>query len=145
MKVKSPTVNKHPSLPVYNGDDAIPRLIRYCREQGYAKFLLVADENTYPALGQSVQAALQDEGCDVILAILQGEEVIADERYLMRLYQNGAVVDGYLTSDPWRYYPVPDGAKGEFAWTVTVVKVDPAGNVIGLLSPESDPVTIVWQ
>jgi len=28
---------------------------------------------------------------------------------------------------------------------VTVVKVDAAGNVIGPLSPESDPVTIVWQ
>jgi len=77
--------------------------------------------------------------------VLRDASIQVDERYLMRLYLNGAVVDSYLTPDPWRYYPVPDGAQGEFAWTVTVVKVDAAGNVIGPLSPESDPVTIVWQ
>jgi len=77
--------------------------------------------------------------------VLRDASIQADERYWMRLYLNGAVVDSYLTPDPWRYYPVPDGAQGEFAWTVTVVKVDAAGNVIGPLSPESDPVTIVWQ
>jgi len=77
--------------------------------------------------------------------VLRDASIQADERYWMRLYLNGAVVDSYFTPDPWRYYAVPDGARGEFAWTVTVVKVDAAGNVIGPLSPESDPVTIVWQ
>jgi hypothetical protein len=77
--------------------------------------------------------------------VLRDAALQADERYWMRLYQHGAVVDSYLTSDPWRFYPVPDGAKGEFAWTVTVVKMDSAGNIIGPLSPESDPVTVVWQ
>jgi len=47
----------HPNLPVYIGDDALTHLIGFCQEQGYTKFLLVADENTYLALGQSVQAA----------------------------------------------------------------------------------------
>jgi len=40
---------------------------------------------------------------------------------------------------------VPDGATGELAWTVTVVKVDAAGGVIGPLSPESDPAIVIWQ
>jgi len=77
--------------------------------------------------------------------VLRDAAIQADERYLMRLYLSGAVVDSYLTPDAWRYYAAPSGATGEFAWTVTVVKVDAAGNVIGPLSPESDPVTIVWQ
>ena len=77
--------------------------------------------------------------------ILRDASIQADERYLMRFYLNGAVVDTYLTPDPWRYYVVPDGATGEFAWTVTVVKVDAAGNIIGPLSPESDPVIVIWQ
>jgi hypothetical protein len=77
--------------------------------------------------------------------VLRDASLQADERYWMRLYQNGVVVDSYLTPDSWRYYPVPGGAKGESAWTVTVVKLDSAGNVIGPLSPESDPVIVIWQ
>ena len=86
MKEKSLTGNMHPNLPVYIGDDALTHLIGFCQEQGYTKFLLVADENTYLALGQSVQAALQEEDCDVVLALLQGKDVIADERYLMQVF-----------------------------------------------------------
>ncbi|HJW84095.1 MAG TPA: hypothetical protein VJ754_07310, partial [Anaerolineae bacterium] len=63
----------------------------------------------------------------------------ADERYWMRLYApDGSLVDSYITADSWRYYGVPSGSSGSFGWTVTVVKVDAAGNVVGPLSPESD-------
>jgi len=71
--------------------------------------------------------------------------IASDERYLMRLYLNTQVGDAYLTPDPWRFYPVPPGANGTFGWTVTVVKVDAAGDVIGALSPESGQRTVVWQ
>jgi len=77
--------------------------------------------------------------------VLRDASLQADERYLMRFYLNGALVDSYLTPDPWRFYVVPDGATGELAWTVTVVKVDAAGGVIGPLSPESDPAIVIWQ
>ncbi len=77
--------------------------------------------------------------------ILRDFSIASDERYLMRLYAGDSVVDNYLTSDPWRFYPVPPGANGDFTWTVTVVKVDDEGNVIGPLSPESDPWRISWQ
>jgi len=69
--------------------------------------------------------------------VLRGATLASDERYLMRLYSaDGLLVDTYLTSDPWRYYAVPSGANGTFRWTVTMVRVDAAGNVIGPLSPE---------
>ncbi len=77
--------------------------------------------------------------------ILGDAPIKSDERYLVRLYAGSSVVDTYLTSDPWRHYWVPPGATGEFAWTVTVVKVDAAGSVIGALSPESQPWAISWQ
>jgi len=77
--------------------------------------------------------------------ILRGAAIAADERYLMRLYLGSQVVDTYVTSDPWRYYPVPSGANGTFGWTVQVVKVDVAGNLISTLSPESGQRMLVLQ
>ncbi|HLF24886.1 MAG TPA: hypothetical protein VJG32_01005 [Anaerolineae bacterium] len=77
--------------------------------------------------------------------LLRNASIKPDERYWMRLYASGSLVDGYLTSDPWRLYPVPPGAVGTFNWTVTVVKVDAANTVIGPLSPESDAWVISWQ
>ncbi len=77
--------------------------------------------------------------------ILGDAPIKSDERYLVRLYAGSSVVDSYLTPDPWRHYQVPPGATGEFTWTVTVVRVDAAGSVIGALSPESQPWAISWQ
>jgi hypothetical protein len=79
--------------------------------------------------------------------VLRGSPIAADERYLMRTYAStGALADSYLTSDPWRFaVGGPSNAIGTFTWTVTVVKVDTANNVIGPVSPESDPWTITWQ
>ena len=77
---------------------------------------------------------------------LRGASIAQDERYWMRIRTpDGAVVDNYLTSDPWRYYSVPSGAVGAFTWTATVVKVDAANNIIGAASPESDRWTFAAQ
>jgi glycerol-1-phosphate dehydrogenase [NAD(P)+] len=73
------------NLPVYIGIDSIPRLIEYCRQRQFDRFLLVSDQNTYSALGEAVEAALRGEGFDVILALLKGEEVIADEYFLLQV------------------------------------------------------------
>lgn len=72
-------------LPVYIVDDALPPFIAFCRERGLDRFLLVADTNTYPALGQRAEAALREQGWDVRTAILHGDDVIADARYMMQV------------------------------------------------------------
>ncbi|MCL4505703.1 MAG: iron-containing alcohol dehydrogenase, partial [Chloroflexi bacterium] len=71
-------------LPVYIVNDAIPDFIAFCRERGLRRFMFVADTNTYPALGQRAEAALREQGWDVRTAILQGDDVIADARYIMQ-------------------------------------------------------------
>ncbi len=78
--------------------------------------------------------------------LLRSGPIALDERFLMRLYfADGRVADSYLTADPWRFYVVPAGANGSFRWTVTVVKVNSANQVIGALSPESDAWAIILQ
>ena len=72
-------------LPVYLGKETTSELVHYSRERAFDRFMLVADQNTYPVLGQSVEQILRDQGFDVRSVILRGEEVIADERYLMQV------------------------------------------------------------
>jgi glycerol-1-phosphate dehydrogenase [NAD(P)+] len=73
-------------IPVYIGIETIPELLKYCRSQGFDKFLLVADQNTYLAFGKTVEEALKSMGYDVILARLEGKEIIADEYYLTQVF-----------------------------------------------------------
>ncbi len=72
-------------VPVYIGNQAIPEFIRYCKQHGVKEFLLVADENTYLALGKAVEDALHREGMDLVTVVLKGQEVQANEHYLVRL------------------------------------------------------------
>jgi glycerol-1-phosphate dehydrogenase [NAD(P)+] len=74
------------SIPVYIGNDAVSHLLQYCKDQNLEKFLLVSDENTQAVLGDAVQKALLQQDYDVVLAMLSGEEVIADEKYLMQVF-----------------------------------------------------------
>lgn len=73
------------NLPVYIGKETIARLIEFCEEKNYTKFLLVCDQNTYPVLGEAVENALLAQGYNVITACLTGKEVIADEHYLIQV------------------------------------------------------------
>ena len=72
--------------PIYVGTDAIPRLVQYCRAQGLDRFALIADANTCGALGERVQAALTRAGGEVTPIVLTGEEVAADEHYLVDVF-----------------------------------------------------------
>jgi glycerol-1-phosphate dehydrogenase [NAD(P)+] len=84
-------------LPVYIVNDAIPDFVVFCRERGLSRFLLVADTNTYPALGQRAEAALRDQGWDVHTAILEGDDVIADAYYMQKtLLANDATPRTYV-------------------------------------------------
>ena len=71
-------------LPVYIVNDAIPDFIAFLRERGLSRFLLIADTNTYPALGARAEAALRDQGWDVRTAILEGDDVVADAYYMQK-------------------------------------------------------------
>jgi glycerol-1-phosphate dehydrogenase [NAD(P)+] len=71
-------------LPVYIVNDAIPDFVAFCRQRGLSRFMLVADTNTYPALGARAEAALRDQGWDVRTAILQGDDIVADGHYVMQ-------------------------------------------------------------
>jgi glycerol-1-phosphate dehydrogenase [NAD(P)+] len=67
-------------IPITLGTDATARLVQYCQAQKLDRFLLVADGNTYTALGQRVETELRAHNWDVRTAILDGKDVLADER-----------------------------------------------------------------
>jgi glycerol-1-phosphate dehydrogenase [NAD(P)+] len=63
----------------------VEEFLRYCSRRGWREFLLVADQNTYRALGEEVDQALREQGCDVVTVVLTGDEVLANEHYLVRV------------------------------------------------------------
>lgn len=75
-------------LPVFIGNQAVGEFLRYCQAQNLKAFLLVADENTYQALGERVDKSLRAQGYDVVMVVLKGEEVLANEHYLVRVLLN---------------------------------------------------------
>lgn len=71
-------------LPVFIGSDALSDLVAFCRAQNLAKFALIADDNTYAALGARAEAVLRGQGWDTRTVILHGDDIIADSRYVMQ-------------------------------------------------------------
>jgi len=72
-------------LPVYIGADAISKLIGYCKENHISQSTLVADQNTYAALGRRLEDTLKNQGVGVKTVVLRGDEVIADEQFIMQV------------------------------------------------------------
>ena len=69
-----------------------------------------------------------------------------DERYRLRIRQDQQVVLDRITANNWwDWGGPPNGTAGTYNWSVAVVKVNDAGNVIGVISPESERWTITWQ
>jgi glycerol-1-phosphate dehydrogenase [NAD(P)+] len=66
------------NLPVYIGQDAVAELVGFCRDHNLLQLALVADDNTYVALGARVEAALQAANCDVRTVIVKGDDIGAD-------------------------------------------------------------------
>ncbi len=71
--------------PIYVGDEALERLLAYCQERELRDLVLVADRNTYAALGQRVEGALRGQGYAPTTILLEGEEVVADEATCMNV------------------------------------------------------------
>jgi glycerol-1-phosphate dehydrogenase [NAD(P)+] len=69
--------------PIYIGTEAVEKLVEYCQQHGLHHFALVADDNTYRALGERVESALTAQGYEITSIILRGDEIIADETYLV--------------------------------------------------------------
>jgi len=75
----------HPSIHIEIDNNIIPHLVRFCTDRQLNQFLLVADDNTYPILGQAVAEALTSWGWDVKTVILTGNEIIPNEHYIMQV------------------------------------------------------------
>jgi histidinol dehydrogenase len=82
---------------IYCGEEAIAHLIQYCQSHRHNRFLLVSDQNTHAALGQRVETILRRREWDVRTVVLNGEEVIADEKRIFEvLVQANAEERTYL-------------------------------------------------
>lgn len=82
---------------IYIGKNAAEQLIEYCHKHRQDKFMIVADENTYAAAGQSLAAKLKAAGFDVKTALLTGEEIMANEHYFIEvMLQAGQEARTYL-------------------------------------------------
>lgn len=72
-------------IPIYIGNDAVSRLTQYCSDNGLRALRLVADHNTYAALGEAVDRTLTAHGCDVNTIVLTGHDIIADAYYITQV------------------------------------------------------------
>jgi glycerol-1-phosphate dehydrogenase [NAD(P)+] len=84
-------------IPVYIGENAISALLEYCEKQNLSHFFLVADGNTYAALGQRVEAAMQAHHLDVQKIVFDDPQVVPDEAFITQvLLQADQVERTYL-------------------------------------------------
>ncbi|MBL8153494.1 MAG: sn-glycerol-1-phosphate dehydrogenase [Anaerolineae bacterium] len=72
--------------PIYVGKEAIAHLLNYVAAHGLNRFCIVADENTFPALGGRVETALKGTGYDVTSVVLEGHHIHTDEHECMQVF-----------------------------------------------------------
>jgi glycerol-1-phosphate dehydrogenase [NAD(P)+] len=75
---------------------ASARLVEYAAARGLTSFTLLADRNTYAALGQQVEAMLNSAGLDVCTIVLPGDEVVPDEGRIVHILMRAPVQTCYL-------------------------------------------------
>ena len=96
-----------------------------------------------PASGTTLDSALSFQMRWILPGLV---ELNPDERYRLRVRQDQQVVlDRVTANNWWDWGGAPDGVPGTYNWSVAVVKVDEAANVVGVISPESERWTITWQ
>jgi glycerol-1-phosphate dehydrogenase [NAD(P)+] len=71
--------------PIYIGKDAVSKLLEYTVSANLKHLAIIADTNTYKALGQRVEEALKSKGHDVTTIVLKGDHVHADEHQLVQV------------------------------------------------------------
>ncbi len=67
------------------GAGVVPDLLTFCEQAGFRRLLIVADANTYPVLGRTVEEALRGSGREARSVILSGEEVAADAHSILHV------------------------------------------------------------
>lgn len=70
-------MNDH--MPIYVGEHAVENFVDFCRKSQYSRFYLIADENTFPILGERVLRALKEQGWDVLCQILNPDHLHTDD------------------------------------------------------------------
>jgi glycerol-1-phosphate dehydrogenase [NAD(P)+] len=80
-------------IHIYIGENAITHLLQYCEDQNLEHFLLVADTNTYAALGQSVVAALLGRNLDVKRVVFDEPQVVPDEAFIVQVLMQADQVE----------------------------------------------------
>ncbi|HEX3053359.1 MAG TPA: sn-glycerol-1-phosphate dehydrogenase [Aggregatilineaceae bacterium] len=69
---------------IYVGQHAVEHLTEYSAAFAEQRFTLISDTNTRAALGVQIEHAFQAAGLSFTSIVLEGEEIIADEKYLMQ-------------------------------------------------------------
>jgi len=77
----------------YLGENAVLHLLKYCHANTLNSFLLVADQNTYPVLGQAVETALKDRGWDIKSVVFNTPEVVPDEDFIVQVLMESDQVE----------------------------------------------------
>ncbi len=96
------------NIHLYLGDDAVGELVRFCAEKDYKRFLMVADRNTYAALGHRVETALSAQGWTVKAVVFQDDEVVPDEAFIFRVLLQAE-------AEEWTYLAVGTGTLTDIA------------------------------
>ncbi len=71
--------------PIYIGKDATSQLLNYVAAKGLKRFAIIADTNTFKALGAHVESALKGKGYDVSSIVLEGDDVHPNEHRLIEV------------------------------------------------------------
>ncbi len=72
-------------LPVYVESSIIHQLLRFLAHRRWLPLTLVADANTYAALGKAVAQALHAQGHELRITLLADREVVPDEGAVMQV------------------------------------------------------------
>ena len=75
--------------PIYVGKDATSQMLQYVAAHGLNRFALVADTNTYAALGEHVEQALKAKGYEVHSIVLEGDHIHTDEHQIVQVLIRG--------------------------------------------------------
>jgi glycerol-1-phosphate dehydrogenase [NAD(P)+] len=77
----------------YLGEQAVAHLVQYCETYNLNSFLLVADQNTYPVLGQAVESAVKNRGWDIKSVVFDSPEVVPDDAFIVQVLKEADQVE----------------------------------------------------
>jgi glycerol-1-phosphate dehydrogenase [NAD(P)+] len=136
--------------PIVVGDNALSELVTYCAGRQLTRLTLVADQNTYAALGQATEDALKSRGMDVKTIVLTGEEITADAHYIFHVLVEAGRREGVYvavgsgtTTDIVRF--VSHRTMTGFISVPTAPSVDGYTSIGAPLVIEGQKVTLVTQ